>query len=46
MEWRQTNVPLPLLTDRTLKLLSMGILYLHGRCMDGTPLLYLDIGQL
>lgn len=42
LEWRQTNVPIPLLTDRTLKLLSMGLIYLHGRCMDGTPIMYMD----
>lgn len=39
-------MPLPLLQDRTLQLLSMGILYLHGRCMDGSPLIYLDLKKL
>lgn len=46
LEWRQTNVPIPLLTDKTLKLLSMGIIYLHGRCMDGTPLMFVDVIKL
>ena len=43
LEWRQTNVPIPMLTDKTLKLMSMGLIYLHGRCMDGTPLMYIDM---
>ena len=46
LEWRQTNVPLALLTDRTLKLMSMGLIYLHGRCMDGTPIMYVDLVKL
>jgi len=46
LEWRQTLTPVPLLTDKTLKLLQMGLLFLHGRCKDGAPCLYLDFGKL
>lgn len=39
-------MPLPLLTDRTLKLLGTGLIYLHGRCKDGTPLMFVDVVKL
>lgn len=46
LEWRQTNVPLPYLQDKTLNLLKKGIIYLHGRCMDGSPIMFLDLIRL
>jgi hypothetical protein len=35
-----------MLTDETLKLLNSGILYLHGRTMDMSPILVLDFIKL
>ena len=46
LEWRQTNNPQPLLTDDTLRLLNSGILYLHGRTIDMSPILVLDFIKL
>ena len=46
LEWRQTNVPLPRLNDATLNLLNKGILYLHGRCKDFTPIIIIDMIKL
>ena len=42
LQWRQTNVPLPLLTDQTLNIMNKGLLYIHGRCKDYTPILVMD----
>lgn len=46
LEWRQTNIPIPYLTDRTLTVLNKGMLYIHGRCMDYTPIMIIDFGRL
>ena len=46
LEWRQTNIPLPRLNDATLNLLNSGILYLHGRCKDFTPIIVIDMVKL
>lgn len=46
LEWRQTNIPLPRLTDATLNLLNKGILYIHGRCKDFTPIIVIDMIRL
>ena len=46
LEWRQTNIPIPYLTDRTLTVLNKGILYIHGRCMDYSPIILLDFYRL
>lgn len=37
---------MPLLTDKTLNLLNKGILYIHGRTKDLSPILILDWGRL
>ena len=42
LEWRQTNIPLPLLTDVTLNIMNKGLLYIHGRCKDYIPILCMD----
>lgn len=46
LEWRQTNVPMPLLNDTTLYLLNTGLFYIHGRTMDFSPILVLDFEKL
>lgn len=46
LEWRQTNVPLPKLTNKTLNLLNKGILYIHGRSKDFYPIIVLDFKRL
>ena len=46
LEWRQTNVPVPLLQDSTLRLLKSGIMYIHGRCKDQSPILVVNFGVL
>lgn len=49
LEWRQTNFPMPCLTDKTLKLLRTGCMYLHGRTIEYQPIIVIDmaiIGQL
>jgi hypothetical protein len=45
-EWRQTNIPRPLLTNKTLCIMNKGLLYIHGRCMDMTPIIVLDFIKL
>lgn len=44
LQWRQTNIPIPILTDKALNLLNKGVLYIHGRCIDGSPIVYFDMG--
>ena len=39
-------IPMPLLTDKTLKLLKSGIMYLHGRGKDGSPVLFIEMGKI
>lgn len=34
LQWRQTNFPMPRLTDKTLKLLNSGCMYIFGRTKD------------
>ena len=46
LEWRQTNIPLPILTDRSVYLLNQGFLYVHGRAKDMSPILIFDIIKL
>lgn len=43
LEFRQSNIPLPILTDKTLNLLNKGMLYIHGRTKDLSPILVLDL---
>lgn len=45
-EWRQSFIPYPILNDETLKLLKTGLFYLHGRCMDHSPILVLNFAKL
>ena len=46
LEWRQTNVPIPRLTDPILKLVDSGLFYIHGRTKDLQPVLAMDAGKL
>lgn len=46
MQWRQTNVPMPRLTNATLHLLNQGIIYIHGRTRALAPILVIDFGKL
>lgn len=43
LRWRQTNVPIPILREATVPLLNKGIFYIHGRCMDGSPVVIFDM---
>ena len=42
LEWRQTNIPMPLLESRTIRLLKRGVLYIHGRAKDLSPILIIN----
>ena len=46
LEWRQTNIPLPLIEDKVLKLLRHGVLYVHGRAKDLSPLIVIDMAAM
>lgn len=46
IEWRKLNVPIPILNDQILSLLNEGIVYIHGRCIDQSPILIMDFGKL
>jgi len=46
LEWRQTFIPFPKLNDAVLTLLNSGILYLHGRAIDQSPIMILDFKNL
>jgi hypothetical protein len=39
-------MPRPILTNRTVGVLNKGLLYIHGRCMDMTPIVILDFIKL
>lgn len=46
LQWRQTNIPVPMLQDRTLILINKGLWYIHGRCMDGSPIMVFNLGVM
>jgi len=46
LEWRQTNVPIPQMTDPVLKLVGSGLFYIHGRTKDMQPILAMDVGMM
>jgi hypothetical protein len=46
LEWRQTNIPRPILQDSSIPIIESGIFYLHGRQMDYTPIVVLNLGRL
>ena len=46
LEWRQTNSPMAILNDKSLRILNLGLLYIHGRCKDGSPIVIFDMGRL
>jgi hypothetical protein len=46
LEWRQDNIPFPYLDDGSLALLHSGIMYIHGRCKDHSPILCLNFIML
>jgi hypothetical protein len=45
-EWRQTNVPRPYLMARVIPVMEKGLLYIHGRSMDMSPIIILDFVKL
>jgi hypothetical protein len=45
-EWRQTCIPRPMLTNKTVGVMNKGLLYIHGRAMDNTPILVMDFIKL
>ncbi len=46
MQWRQLNIPLPIINHKIINLLKHGVLYIHGRTKDLSPIIMLDIKQL
>ncbi len=46
LEWRQTNMPIPVLTKETLNLLNKGMMYVHGRSKDLCPIIIIDFKLL
>ena len=46
LEWRQSNIPLPLIEDKVLKLIRYGVLYIHGRAKDLSPIVVIDMSAL
>lgn len=46
LQWRQTNVPIPILQDKTLFLINSGMFYIHGRCFDGSPVVIFDVKHM
>lgn len=46
LEWRKTYVPVARLTDKTLFLITKGLMYIHGRTKKGCPIMYLDFKNL
>lgn len=46
LEWRQTNIPLPFITDRTLRMLKKGVMYVHGRAKDMSPILVVNFAAI
>lgn len=46
LEWRKTYVPRPRMQEEMHQLLQSGILYMHGRCIDHTPIMVLDLSKL
>lgn len=43
LAWRQQNIPVPILNCRALATLNKGVLFLHGRTKDLSPILVIDI---
>lgn len=46
LQWRQTMVPRPKLTNKLLELLNTGLLYIHGRAKDHSPILVLSFAPM
>ena len=46
LQWRQTNFPTPALTDKTLKLLGSGCIYLFGRTKEYQPIMVIDMAVI
>ena len=44
--WRQQNIPVPILNKKALACMNKGVLYIHGRTKDFSPILVLDITNL
>ena len=46
LAWRQQNIPLPILNCKALATMNAGVLYIHGRTKDLSPIVVLDIKHL
>ena len=46
LEWRQINQPMCILNEQGLRLLKKGVMYIHGRCKDQTPLVVANMAMM
>lgn len=46
LPWRKNNIPLALLNQSGLKLLSEGIIHIHGRNKQGSPIMIVDFAKM
>ena len=46
LEWRQINQPMAVLNEQSLRLLKKGVMYVHGRCKDLTPILVINLAAI
>ena len=49
LEWRQTNIPRVRLNDRLVNILNKGLMYIHGRSKDYSPIVitsYRNLGEM
>ena len=46
LAWRHQNIPLPILNCKALATMNAGVLYIHGRTKDLSPIVVLDIKHL
>jgi len=46
LPWRKNNIPLALLNDSGLKMLSEGLIYIHGRNKKGSPIMIVDFAKM
>ena len=46
LEFRQTSMPVPRLTEKITNLLNKGLFYVHGRTRDLSPIIVLDLKRL
>ena len=46
LEWRQINFPLPILRKNSLEMIRRGVLYVHGRTKDLSPIIVCNMQKL